>query len=214
MAKKVKVYEEDQKQFINDFNKLAERHSSWDIWCDFVTMTAISFSNSVEHRSEVKEKREEEYNRTAAKYNESEIEMMRKLLTDTVDALEGDPNQDFLGTIYMKLDLGNRQRGQVFTPFHIAELMAMMIMCGHIPGEIVEQGFSTLHDCCCGAGCLLIAGASVCRNNLNVNYQQKVLFTAQDIDPIVAKACYIQLTLLGCPGYVVIGDAYKSSGSY
>ena len=33
-----------------------------------------------------------------------------------------------------------------------------------------------------------------------------MLFTAQDIDYIVGLMCYLQLSLMGCAGYVVIGD--------
>ena len=39
-----------------------------------------------------------------------------------------------------------------------------------------------------------------------MNYQQSVLFVGQDIDSIAAKMCYIQMSLLGCPGYVYIGN--------
>lgn len=39
-----------------------------------------------------------------------------------------------------------------------------------------------------------------------VNYQTSVLFVAQDIDLTAGLMCYIQLSLLGCPGYVVIGN--------
>ena len=38
-------------------------------------------------------------------------------------------------------------------------------------------------------------------------YDRDLLFVAQDIDPVVAKMCYIQLSLLGCAGYVAIGDS-------
>ena len=35
---------------------------------------------------------------------------------------------------------------------------------------------------------------------------EHVIFVAQDIDKTVAEMCYIQLSLIGCPGYVVVGD--------
>ena len=34
----------------------------------------------------------------------------------------------------------------------------------------------------------------------------QALFVAQDVDTTVALMCYIQLSLLGCAGYVVIGN--------
>ena len=58
---------------------------------------------------------------------------------------------------------------------------------------------------CCGAGALLIAFANLCRRK-NICSHDKVLFVAQDIDLIAGLMCYIQLSFLGCAGYVVIGN--------
>ena len=41
----------------------------------------------------------------------------------------------------------------------------------------------------------------------NGRYDRDLLFVAQDLDPVVAKMCYIQLSLLGCAGYVAVGDS-------
>ena len=41
---------------------------------------------------------------------------------------------------------------------------------------------------------------------LSEQMEEKVLFVAQDIDYTVGLMCYIQLSLMGCAGYVVIGD--------
>lgn len=60
-------------------------------------------------------------------------------------------------------------------------------------------------DPACGAGALLIAFANECRRK-DINYQTSVLFVAQDIDFLAGCMCYIQLSLLGCPGYVVIDN--------
>ena len=43
-----------------------------------------------------------------------------------------------------------------------------------------------------------------------VNYQRNVYFVAQDIDSLVAKMCYIQMSLLGMPGIVIVGDTLSS----
>lgn len=69
-------------------------------------------------------------------------------------------------------------------------------------------------DPTCGAGALLVAFANECRKK-GINYQTDVLFVAQDIDYIVGMMCYLQMSLLGMPGYVVIGDTLASpSTSY
>ncbi len=73
--------------------------------------------------------------------------------------------------------------------------------------KIEGQGWVSVNDPACGAGALLVAFANECRRPGNdINYQTSVLFVAQDIDLVAGCMCYIQLSLLGCPGYVVIGD--------
>ncbi len=51
-----------------------------------------------------------------------------------------------------------------------------------------------------------IAAATAFRE-CKVNYHTSVLFIGQDIDPVVAKMAYIQLSLLGCPGYITVGNS-------
>ena len=61
----------------------------------------------------------------------------------------------------------------------------------------------------CGSGVNLIALANVMKEK-GINYQRNVYFVAQDIDPLVAKMCYIQMSLLGMPGIVIVGDTLAS----
>lgn len=50
--------------------------------------------------------------------------------------------------------------------------------------------------------------ANECRRpGHDINFQTSVLFVAQDIDFLAGMMCYIQLSLMGCPGYVVIDDS-------
>ena len=141
------------------------------------------------------------------KYSKEELDLITELLSITALALEENPAQDFLGKIYMNLNLENKWHGQFFTPWHVAELMAKMLMGDDLKEKIASQDYISVNDPCCGAGCMLMAFAKVCKEDLDINYQQSVLFVAQDIDSVVAKMCYIQISLLGCPGYVVIGNS-------
>lgn len=72
--------------------------------------------------------------------------------------------------------------------------------------QIQNKGWVSVNDCACGAGATLIAMANTLKEH-NVNYQNHALFVAQDIDRVAGLMCYIQLSLLGCPGYVVIADS-------
>lgn len=56
----------------------------------------------------------------------------------------------------------------------------------------------------------MIAAANVARNDLEkagFNFQNHILFSAQDIEETVALMCYIQLSLLGVAGFVKVGNS-------
>lgn len=123
-------------------------------------------------------------------------------------ALEQNPEQDFLGKIYIDLGLQDNGRMQHFTPYSICELMADITL-DNIVSQVQEKGFITINDPCCGAGATLIAGIHSARKKLekeNLNFQNHILIAAQDIDEIVALMCYIQLSLLGVVAYIKVGN--------
>ena len=189
--------------FMGEFKKLLYRHQAWEVWSDFCTMAAISIANAVDKRHF--EARENLYLDTIKRYTKEEQQVFPILFAETVMELERNPDQDFLGKMFMQLELGNHWKGQFFTPYNVCHLMAEMNMDAQVK-NIEEKGWISVGDCCCGAGAMLVAFANVCRKK-KINYQQCVMFVAQDIDPIAAYMCYIQLSLLGCPGYVKIGNA-------
>ncbi|MFQ8898031.1 MAG: N-6 DNA methylase [[Clostridium] scindens] len=143
------------------------------------------------------------------KYNKQEQEVFPELAAQTVLALEENPEQDFLGSIFMSLKLGDEHNGQIFTPYHVCELMAEMTM-DDVVKKVEQDGYISINDPCCGAGATLIAGIHTARKQLekvNLNYQNHLLVVAQDIDETVALMCYIQLSLLGVAGYVKVGNS-------
>lgn len=205
--KNIRGSTEWEKKFIDNFNRLCNRHHSWQVWQDFVNMSAGAIANAVDRRPDVWKLREDSYMATVKRYSKEELNLITELLSITTLALEENPAQDFLGKMYMQFNLENKWHGQFFTPWHVAELMAKMLVGDETKEKIASQDYISVNDPCCGAGCMLIAFANVCKNDLDINYQQSVLFVAQDIDSIVAKMCYIQISLLGCPGFVVIGNS-------
>ncbi len=196
-----------KKEFLRVFNQLTNRHRSWDVWRDFITMYACALSNPVD--KEHYDERESLYLRIIKKYNKQEQPLFSELAAHTVMALEENPEQDFLGSIFMSLNLENQHNGQFFTPYHVCELMAEVTM-QDVVSKIEKDGIITINDPCCGAGATLIAGIHAARKRLEkagYNYQNHVLVVAQDIDMTVALMCYIQLSLLGVAGYIKIGNS-------
>lgn len=203
---------EIEKDFIKAFNAISYRHNPWTVWQAFINMSACSISNAVNRDAETWKRREDSYLATVKAYSKEELERFAELFGLTVRALEENPAQDFLGNLYMNLDFGSGWTGQFFTPWHVAEFMAEVTLADgdRLAKEIGEKGYISANDCACGAGCMLMALAYVCRKKNLLNYQRQILFVGQDIDRVVAQMCYIQLSLLGCPGYVVVGDTLTS----
>lgn len=195
------------KKFIETFRKLTYTHRSLDVWSDFVIVFACAVSNAVDKKNY--DKREELYSCCIKKYNEQERMLFPELAAIVVMALDENPEQDFLGHLYMNLGLGSKSTSQFFTPYHICQLMSEMTV-GNISEEIKKNGYVSVNDPCCGAGATLIAAINTVRKQLEketLNFQNHLLVVAQDIDFTVAAMCYIQISLLGVAGYVKVGNS-------
>lgn len=186
-------------------DKFAFRYSKWQVWNDFLSLSAISLANVIP--TPEREEREGKYHAIINSYQEAEQEIFPQMLNLVVLALSDNPEQDFLGSLYHYMNLQQEQKGQFFTPYHICEFMSELQFAGdEKSGLLEEKGYISVNDPACGAGAMLIAFANVARKH-GINYQKHVLFVAQDIDRTAAMMCYIQMFLLGCPAIVAIGDS-------
>ena len=181
------------------------RHSRWQVWNDFLSLSAISLANVMPGPK--KEEREKQYLSIINSYQKEDQEVFPQMLGFVVLALEENPEQDFLGSLYHYLNLQQEQKGQFFTPYHICHFMSELQFAGDEKEELLkEKGYISVSDPACGAGAMLIAFANTAKRR-GINYQKNVLFVAQDIDRTAAMMCYIQLSLLGCPAVIAIGDS-------
>lgn len=204
MGKAVRrVRGESQKNIVRILEGISGRYSRWDIWQDFIIMSAISIANVT--GGPYREEREKMYLERAAKYTPKELNAFSEMLGEIVLDMERNPDQDFLGELFMALELGNEWKGQFFTPYNVCRMMSAMTCGDDIAGRVERDGWVSVNDPACGAGALLIAFANECQRR-HINYQTSVLFVAQDVDFLAGCMCYIQLSLMGCPGYVVIDN--------
>ncbi len=192
-----------KKDFGRLFVQLAERHGRHEVWSGFITMTACSIANSCD--KQFFNEREELYLSIAKKYTKEELEVFAEMFAIVVMALENNPEQDFLGSLFSSLNLHNEWKGQFFTPYHIGQFMAAVNLVD-ADKQLQQKDIITVNDCCCGAGCLLVAFANEARK-AGIDFQRRVVFIAQDIDHTAALMCYIQLSLLGCKAIVKIGNS-------
>ena len=208
----IKEMPDPEKEFLKAFKKLARNHRGYDVWADFVVMSACAISNAVDRDKAKYEERENRYLQLIKKYSPDEQQIFPELMAHLTMALEFNPEQDFLGKLYTELDLYDRGRDQFFTPYHICQLMAdISIGDEQLLNQVEEDDYITIHDPCCGAGATLIAGVYSVRKTLekeNLNFQNHVLVSGQDIDEIVALMCYLQLSLLGVAAYIKVGNSF------
>ena len=197
----------DQKEFVGLFEGLCMRRHTWQAWGDFVEACAIAVSNSCDKASPDRNKREDRYRQIMAGYETKEQALFPQLFGALTEALEQNPDQDFLGDMFMRLELGSHWHGQFFTPYHLCRAIAEIQM-GDIGERIQKCGWVSINDCACGAGALLIAARNVMMR-AGQDWSSGALFVAQDIDRTAALMCYLQLSLLGCAGYVVIADSLR-----
>lgn len=195
----IRLDTEQQKGIYERFCCLADRYGRWEVWADFITMSACSLCLSD------RQKREEEYANVVRRYTPDETQRLAEMFALVVEALERNPSQDFLGDLFMRFDLSNTWKGQFFTPYHLCQCMASLT-AGNLKNQLQQQPWLSVNDPAVGAGALLIAFAQECLRQ-EVNFQTDVLFVGQDVDRTAAMMSFVQLSLLGCPGYIVIGDS-------
>lgn len=193
-----------EKEFLEVFRPLCYSRSTWQVWEDIMTAIACSISNAVDRSRPHFEKREKEYADCIKRIGS--VETAARILHIIVMALENDPGQDFLGKMYMSLELGNHWKGQFFTPYDVCRMMAEMNFGDGIQAEAERKGYISVCDPCVGAGAMLIAAANAMKR-AKLNYQTNAVFVGQDVDRIVAMMAYIQISLIGCPGYIIVGNS-------
>lgn len=180
------------------FGSIARHHRRSEVFRDFVMMSGLSVANAY-YRSDVLET---EYMQTVKRYSKDDAMAMSNLLGIVIDALH-EP-QDFLGRLYMELELANDALQQFFTPQSINELLARLNING-IKDAIAKNGFVTVAEPACGSAGMVIGMAKVMLE-AGLNPQQQMWFEATDIDPLAAMMTLLQTNLLGLPGKVVVGN--------
>lgn len=190
-----------KKQMIKLFRDLSYNHSSWEVFSDFLEMSAIAISNSsnlINYGS-----REKRYLEIVKKYTKEECAIFPRILGELVQALTEEVS-DVLGEIFMELDLGNKWKGQFFTPYQLSKLMAKLSL-ENIDEIIEKNGFVELNEPTCGGGSLIIAVSEIMKKK-GYNPQTQLRVVGQDLDIKAIYMSYIQLSLLGIPAVLYHGD--------
>jgi hypothetical protein len=188
-----------RREFVKIFKETARYHHRYEVFRDFVTVSAIALENACLKSPEL----EEEYFAVIARYKPEDLTRFAQLHAQIVMGLEA-CMCDFLGSIFMELELGSDHMGQFFTPSNMSDLMAALTI-GERIAELDHTPYITMDECTYGAGGMVIAAAKYMLEK-GYNPQKQLLVSCTDIDPVAARMCYIQLSLLGISACVRVGN--------
>lgn len=145
------MYRIKNKEFINAYDAICMRHDRLNVFSDFVKICSISIYNAFAQNQEM----EKEYLRTINSYNKEEQSLFIKMFSELIMIFEESKEVvDLLGPIYMDTKSKDTKLGQVFTPEHVAELLARIAMGDEksFKNQIEKNGFVTVLDPACGSG--------------------------------------------------------------
>jgi len=158
-----------------------------EVFADFCKLAGISLAQPMYEDKDL----EEQYLTTIKRYPKDVVHKFPQMLAVVTEALT--EHRDFLGELFAKIDMGSKYKGQFFTPYNLAKMMAEMTM----GGEDNKNSSKQLCEPCSGAGCLIIAADEV-RKQTDV--------VAVDVDELCFYMCYVQLSLLNIPARVIHGN--------
>jgi hypothetical protein len=184
--------------------RVTDKSDLWSVWSDFVEMAAIAISNGVDVWQRVS--REERYMAIARRYDSPTLQRIAEAFGAlTLELEEG--IDDILGRTFMELELGSKWAGQFFTPFPVCRMMAEMTLVDIKP-MLNERPFITASDPAVGGGAMPLALCAAMKD-AGIAYQDRLHVTVQDIDERAAHMAYVQLSLVGVPGIVIVGDTLR-----
>jgi type I restriction-modification system DNA methylase subunit len=139
---------------------------------------------------------------TLDRYTYEQGRELGRLFNLYLQAVEELPFRDILGTLFMKLDINSVRNGEFFTPFCIAEMMAMMTFDREEFLRLVkERGEVSVCDPACGSGVMLLAFGKVVHDALGKDGTNRLRLYGMDIDSRCAAMSRIQLRMNGLDGF-------------
>lgn len=196
----------EYKELVKLFDQLSGSRSLWQVFNDCIEMFALSIQNTFCF-GQTFEKNENRYKDITKNYSESEIETIVKIFAEITNALEANPFQDFLGDLYMQLDMGSSALGQFFTPYTVSYAMAESSFDEkNAKAELSKKGYISVLEPAVGGGANVIAFCEVLKNH-DINYQTQCVIVCQELSKLTALMCYTALSLIGCAAVVKIGNS-------
>lgn len=200
-----------KKDFIDRFYSLTHRRNEFDVfrdWCEVASIVAhqTHYNLGLFPKDDIYQELEARYMEFVPQYGKEGLQTFSEMFGVVQYALHLGKT-DFLGEIFQELGLNSKRKGEFFTPYTVSKAMAQMVFSKEtIQMAIDEKGFVSISEPACGAGGMLIAACEVIEE-LGFEPRRMVFFEATDIDRLCFDMTYIQLSVLGIPGFVCHGNS-------
>ncbi len=170
-----------------------------EVFKDFVTVYAIAIKNGFHYD----QKDEDIYFKTINKYKKTELNIFPKLIDELIRLYMQEQNiRDILGEIYFQIGAIKEESQQFFSPKELA-IMSALIVNDYLCKK--KEKFNIIYDPTCGSGTLLLYYANVLMSK-GIDYAKEAFYLGQDIDFVCFCMSYIQMSLYGMPGLVILGN--------
>lgn len=182
----------NQMRFTEQLFLFQPTHQLYSVFRDFVFLFATKIS--LPFRTNFDEFWLDRKN-VKAHYTEEEQKRFEQMSALCIQELMAKPYQDFLGKIY-------REQIDDQGP----EIMRTSIFFQDVAGSNTEKGsieWTAITDANCGTGSNLIKSAQYFAQQ-KIQYKDKFLFIGYEPDYTVGLIAYIQLSLIGVPGYIIL----------
>lgn len=181
-----------KREIMKKLQSITGKYSINTVFIDWIHLMAYTCSNTLDQLHF--EEREALYLTIIKKYSKDQVTTFCECFALLTIAFE-ENSIDWLGEIYMELNLANSSLGQCFTPNHVAKLMAeLTFVSGQT--EVLESGRMNYYEPCCGSGSMIIGLISVMQKK-GYNAQTQLIVHCEDLDENCLLMTYVQLSLLG-----------------
>ena len=191
-----------KKEIVKTIGNLSGRYAPYQIFYDWVKITALGIYNSCFFlHNKNWEKREKQYMEIESRYSENEMKRSSDMFGMLIILMD-EERRDWLGEIYMDSGCANKETGQFFTPYNLSRACAKIALSAK---KISEDKIIELNEPSTGGGGMMIAAVDILLE-MGINPQKVLRVIAQDLDWIGVYMTYIQLSILGIDAIVVQGD--------
>lgn len=177
---------------VKKIQSIDQKYNFDEIFFDWIKAMFYAYANSCNRDGY--EDREKEFDRLVEKHGPKTMQIFYECQAELVMLFEEKGIDDYLGKIHHLLGVHNKMKGQFFTPFHIAKMIAETQVSDVI--KKLEEGRIKIADSACGSACLILGMLAVLKEK-GINYQKRIFINCSDLDENAIQMAYIQLSLAG-----------------